>query len=323
MNLESISELVMRSKAGDREALETLLIWAHTPVSYLCRTILQDTELAEQQTCSILRTLSRQLYTLEDPELFEKWACQLTAENCMQVFYQLEDGSAANASLHLPGKNLDRRGTVDVIQQLVDRLPGELRTTLVLYCCAGMKSQTIADVMGVEKEDARENLSRSQTILQKQIDMCMGRGIQFAEMTSLVDILRSAMYQNEDEQGATAMVWDILGIGADSEEPKQENPMAKVLLWVLIVLMSLIILLLAGMIVKQKLTAPPEVTLPTWVDTAVAEPETTEAPAEETVTEVTEEAPEETTAETKAPETQPAQTEPATQTQGTEPEKEA
>lgn len=301
MNLESISELVMRSKAGDREALETLLIWAHTPVSYLCRTILQDPELAQEQTRSVLRALSRQLYNLEDPELFEKWACKITAESCMQVFYQMEDGATANAPLRLSGKNLDRRGTVDVIQQLVDRLPGELRTTLVLYCCAGMKSQVIADVMGVEKEDARENLSRSQTILQKQIDRCMERGIQFSEISSLVDILRSAMYQNEDEQSASDMVWDILGIGADAEEQPLENRTVKALLWVLIVLVSLIIVLLAGLIVKAKLTPPPEVTLPTWVDTSVTEPAETEAPAEETVAEVVEETTEETTAQTTAP----------------------
>ena len=64
---EQFAGLVLQCQSGDENAMEQLLLQAHTPVSCLTRKILQNHRAAEQVTRDVLATVSTNLASLQEP----------------------------------------------------------------------------------------------------------------------------------------------------------------------------------------------------------------------------------------------------------------
>jgi len=71
MNSQRYTKLASQAQAGDQSSLEQLLILAYTPVSYLCRKLLQNGQRAKDMTKAVLQQVPSQLHTLKNPESFE------------------------------------------------------------------------------------------------------------------------------------------------------------------------------------------------------------------------------------------------------------
>lgn len=324
MNHESITEQVVLAQAGDAGALEDLLFYIHTPVSYLCRKLLRDDQATEEETREVLSIVAGKLNTLQDPELFEKWVLRITAARCMQILPQLRWGSqiedTPEMNLDIAGQELTPEETAEAVQSMLDSLPEDPRTCLLLYCCGGMNSKSIAQIVGYSQDTVRNNLAKAQTLLQQQLERWQQEGTVFTGITSLAEILRNAMHNGEDRDAALPLVYGVLG----KEIPVPPDPTRWIirLLTVVLVLLLIVFLGLCGVLAIRILgsrvadtipttiateaptTAPEETTLPP-VETTV--PETTQVPTVPETTEATEaEETEETTQPTKAPSAKPS-----------------
>lgn len=316
MNQEALVELVTYAQAGDANAMEQLLFWAYTPVSFLCQKLLKDSYIAQEHTREILTAISHKLHTLQSPAMIEKWVVRITAARCIQVQRKnrwMEEAESPEEELPIIGEELDEMQTVDAVQKMVDMLPGKARTCMTLHCCCEMNSSSIAQLTGYTVEDVRQNMGVAQSFILEQLQKYQDLGTQFYPITSLTDVLQSGM-RHEREEEAMAVVYGVLG----KEMPKPVDPDRgkKILLWILIVILALVIVLLGvlNLVVKKKNTFSPEdyspavVTVPT-VPTEPTEPEETTEPTIAETTEATEETEEtvpETTAETEPEEIKPA-----------------
>lgn len=240
MTNEALTELVLRSQSGDKDALEQLLFWAHTPVSYLCRKILQNQERAEDLTKEILQITAKGCKTLQDPELFEDWLCRITAARCVQTLPELRWDLTSHAenpiSEDIAGKCLTQQETIQAVAALVDTLPEDPRVCILLYCCAKMHSKTIAQVADYTADMVRTNLHLGQTLLQESLEKLQEQGTEFTGITSLQDILHTAMHSNVDADAALPLVYGVLG----KELPQPPDPTK----WIVRILTVIFLILL-------------------------------------------------------------------------------
>lgn len=314
MNQDALIQLARYSKAGDESALEELLLWAHTPVSFLCNKLLLDPETVQNQTQEILYIISQKIRTLQDPSLIEKWVIRLTIAKCLQVLPSLRwmsnGNDLADSELNVAGETLNQEQTVDAVQSMVDMLPEKPRVCITLLCCGDMHSNDIAKATGYSVDVVHKNMAIAQTYVVEQIEKYQDMGTEFYPIDSLKEVLLNAMYQQPSDD-AMAVVYAALG--KEMPVPVDPDRGKKILLRVALVLLVILIVALAGLNfwVRKKNTFSPEDYTPAQVTipTLATEPEeTTEATTAETTEAETE--PEETTAETEAPvETEPTTTE--------------
>ena len=338
MNQDSLIQLAKYSKAGDESALEELLLWAHTPVSFLCSKLLLDPETVQNQTQEILYIISRKIRTLQDPRLIEKWVARLTIAKCLQVLPSLRwmsnGNDLADAELNVAGETLSQEQTVDAVQSMVDMLPEKPRVCITLLCCGDMHSNDIAKATGYSVDVVHKNMAIAQTYVVEQIEKYQGRGTVFYPIDSLKEVLQNAMYQQPSDD-AMAVVYAALG--KEMPVPVDPDRGKKILLRVAMVLLIILIVALAGLNfwVRKKNTYSPKDYMPTQVTipTLATEPEETtpetkpqakeekKDTTKETKADATEpaETTEETTAETKSDATEPAQTTAETESDSTEP----
>lgn len=326
MTQESLTQLVTYTQAGDWNALEDLLFWAHTPVSFLCKKILKDENTANAQTQEILYMISQKIRTLKDPSLFQKWVVRLTIAKCMQVLPDtrwMED-VLEEKELPIAGETLDQPRMVDAVAQMVDMLPEKPRVCITLLCCGDLHSNDIAKATGYSVDEVHKFMAEAQTFVVEQIEAYQQKGTELYPIDSLKEVLQTAMLQNQNRDEALPAVYGALG----KEIPKPVDPDRgkKILLWVGIGVLIALILALTGLNIWTRIRntyspkdyAPAIVTVPT----EATEPEQTEPAEEETVpeTQTTEPTTAETEPETKKEEavkeeTKPKETEAASKPQ--------
>lgn len=214
---EQFAGLVLQCQSGDENAMEQLLLQAHTPVSCLTRKILQNHRAAEQVTRDVLATVSTNLASLQEPAQFEQWLCRMTAARCIQsspllhrsfsesgqsVFWtdDLEDGSVLNTE-----------ESAGAIQAMVDCLPAPQRLCILLLGCGELTVPAIAQLTGFSEAIIKQNIKLGQNAIQQHLWELDARGIAFSGVSSLTGILHEAMYHDPDEEAAMEMVYGILG----------------------------------------------------------------------------------------------------------------
>lgn len=322
MTQESLTELVSLAQAGDPEALENVLIWAYTPITFLCRKILKEEAAAQEQTRELLYMLSRKLDTLQDPAQFQNWIARLAIAKCLQVLPEIRRTEAPNQPaaeiLPIAGETLNQAQTVDAVQRMVDMLPEEPRICITLLCCSDLHSSDIAQATNYTLETVHNHMAQAQQFVMEQIEIHQNLGTILYPITSLKEVLLAAMYQPADAQEATAAVYRAIG----KELPPLEEPVydtdapiatevsqhTKILLWVLFGILIALILVLGGLniMVKRSNTysvddyVPTQTLLPAETTEAAAEEASSETEAAAAETEAAPAETEEVTAETTA-----------------------
>lgn len=210
MDRELFASLAARAQAGDREAMEQLLLLSHTPVAYLCGKLLQNGKAARTLTREILTLIYTQTEVLGDSEDFELRLRRITAARCMQALTASSHPQDPPETVQIPRQALDEAQTSLVIQQMTDHLPEQPRLCLLLYCCGGIEIRGIARLTGTAEAAVLENLNRAQDNINKQLRKFHKMGIRFAKITSLPELLCIAMYQTANAEAAAAMVDGIL-----------------------------------------------------------------------------------------------------------------
>ena len=296
MDQAYLKELVTYVQAGDNNALEPLLMWAYTPVSFLCQKLLKDSHIAQTQTREILQAIGHKLPSLQSPGMFEKWVIRLTAARCIQIQNQnawMMEEELQEEELPIIGENLDEMQTVDAVQKMVDMLPLKPRTCMMLLCCCEMNSSGIAQLTGYSVDEVRQNMSTAQTFVLEQLQKYQDLGTEFYPITSLTDVLQSGM-RYEREEAAMPVVYDVLG--KEMPTPPDPNRGKKILLLAAIITLVFINLVLGGLnvLVKHKNTISPadysaaEVTVPTVATEPEVITEATEEQTPETIEETQE-----------------------------------
>lgn len=214
---EQFAELVFQYQSGDKNAMEQLLLLAHTPVACLTRKILQNQKAADQVTRDVLSTVAANLASLQEADQFEQWLCRMTAARCIQSAPLLHRNFAESDAPAFWEDGLEddtvltTEESARTIQSMVDCLPETQRLCILLLGCGELTVPAIAQLTGFSEAIIKQNIKLGQNTIQQHLWELDARGIQFSGLSSLTGILHEAMYHDPDEEAALVMVYGILG----------------------------------------------------------------------------------------------------------------
>ena len=124
-----MERLLELSKRGDSAAMERLLVFAHTPVLFLCKRLLNDQKLADEMTERVLGALSKQIGKIDSVDQLHKWIGNVTVVQCMKKRNQIQvrEFVPNMQDMSFPSNELSKGETARVAQILADALPEDLR----------------------------------------------------------------------------------------------------------------------------------------------------------------------------------------------------
>ena len=233
---EAIIELVKKSKAGDKAAVEKLLCEAHTSVSYQCRKLLKNQQDAEDVTQEVLLTMYTKLDTLKEPAAFWGWLGRITANRCMNMLSRThvdlqlledEDGHSILDDIEnldqqlVPDAAFDNAETAQMIDEIVEALPEAQRMCTLLFYFDEMSVKEIANVMGTSENTVKSRLNYARRAIKERVLDYEKAGIKLYGMSPLPFLLfylRRAAEANADGVSARKMAAHILAGGAISAD---------------------------------------------------------------------------------------------------------
>lgn len=228
MEKEQLIALVKKSQSGDAEAIEKLLQYAHSSVSYQCRKMLNNEQDAEDMTQEVLVTIYTKLDTLQEPAAFWKWANQITATRCINalnrthVEYQFAEDEEGHSILDtleeldeqaIPDKAIDNAETARMIEEIVTSLPDAQRAATLMFYYNEMSVKEIAKTMKVSENTVKSRLNYARKAIKEKVLDYEKQGVKLyglSPLPFLLYFLRLAANLQKDEQAAGIVVAEVM-----------------------------------------------------------------------------------------------------------------
>ena len=230
MEKEQLITLVRESQAGDSKAIEKLLQYAHTPVSYQCRKMLKHPQDAEDLTQEVLVTIYTKLDTLQEPAAFHKWVNQITASRCINVlnrthveyqFVEDEEGHSKLDALEeldeqvIPDKAIDNAETARMIEEIVQELPDAQRAATLMFYYGELSVKELAKTMNVSENTVKSRLNYARKAIKERVLDYEKQGIKLyglSPLPFLLYFLRLAAQNSADKDAAVVMAKRIVAV---------------------------------------------------------------------------------------------------------------
>ncbi len=231
MEKEQLIELVKKSQSGDTGAIEKLLQYAHTSVSYQCRKMLNNEQDAEDMTQEVLLAIYTKLDTLQEPAAFWKWANQITATRCINalnrthVEYQFAEDEEGHSILDnleeldeqvIPDKAIDNAETARMIEEIVEGLPDAQRAATLMFYFDEMSVKEIAKTMKVSENTVKSRLNYARKAIKEKVLDYEKQGVKLyglSPLPFLLYFLRLAAKLQKDDKAAGIMVAEVMAGG--------------------------------------------------------------------------------------------------------------
>ncbi len=228
MEKEQLIALVKKSQSGDAEAIEKLLQYAHTSVSYQCRKMLNNEQDAEDMTQEVLVTIYTKLDTLQEPAAFWKWANQITATRCINalkrthVEYQFAEDEEGHSILDnleeldeqaIPDKAIDNAETARMIEEIVTSLPDAQRAATLMFYYNELSVKEIAKTMKVSENTVKSRLNYARKAIKEKVLDYEKQGVKLyglSPLPFLLYFLRLAAQNSADKDAAGVMVAEVM-----------------------------------------------------------------------------------------------------------------
>ena len=194
MKLEQaeLLDLIRRSRQGDPEAQEALILAAQNKIYYHCKKILKHEEDAQDATQDVLIVMITSLDKLKEPAAFWGWVNGITANRCRHLLssphkeWQIPEDEEGNSMLDsmenldeqlVPEKALDNEETRRMILGLVDDLPPEQRMSVLFYYYDEMSVKDIAAAMETSEGTVKSRLNYARRAIKNGVEDYERKGI--------------------------------------------------------------------------------------------------------------------------------------------------
>lgn len=185
MQNENLSSLVAKAQTGDNQALNDLFTETYNDVYYFALKTVKDETLAADVTQETFVTVFQNISTLNDPVAYPAWSRQITYRHCLQYLKKQnrevavdenEDGTTIFDTLEeertefIPEENLDKDDFKKTILDMVDSLPEEQRTAVILYYYDELSVKEIAEIQGVTEGTVKSRLNYARKAIKASVE---------------------------------------------------------------------------------------------------------------------------------------------------------
>lgn len=191
MEQTELLTLIEKSRAGDPDAQEKLVIEAQNRVYYHCKKFLKNEEDAQDATQDVLITMITGLDKLREPAAFWGWVNGITANRCKHLLtqgtkeWQIPEDEEGNSMLEsietlddqtVPDKAIDNAETQRLIMEIVDGLPSEQRMTVTFFYYDEMSVKEIAKAMEVSEGTVKSRLNYARKSIKDGVEKLAKQG---------------------------------------------------------------------------------------------------------------------------------------------------
>lgn len=160
--------LVVRSQAGDAEALDGLVrIW-HPRLLVLARSWSRDDAAAADAVQEAWISITRGLRKVRDPATFGAWAARIVKRRCADEARK-EKRVSERAKRARPPVGVEGRGVSAELDEAIAALDSASQTLLRLHYGQGMGLGQIAAVLGVPEGTVKSRLFRARGAIARRL----------------------------------------------------------------------------------------------------------------------------------------------------------
>ena len=184
MEQNALKNLVMAAQAGEPDSVEKLFEASYQDVYYFILKTVKETELAEDLTQDTFLRILENLRELKAPEAFVSWSRQIAYRCCTDYFRkrkellldEYEEGQSPfdlipeEDAEFIPHEALDREDLKNTLLKMLDTLPQEQRSAMVLRYYDELSVAQIAQVQNVSEGTVKSRLNYGRKALAKCVD---------------------------------------------------------------------------------------------------------------------------------------------------------
>ncbi len=219
MDKQKITPLVIKAQQGDKKALQELFASCYDSLYYFAYKTTKSEALAAditQESCiEIMKTLDK----LKDPNAFSTWAHQITYHQCTRHFRgekellldENEDGETILDILpdesegSLPEQVIEDEEFQKTLQEMLNQLPTEQRSALLLYYFENLSVKQIANIQGTTEGTVKSRLNYGRKAVKQQVeDYEKKNGIKLHSLAPLPLLLAFLFKQGKDSASGAA-----------------------------------------------------------------------------------------------------------------------
>ncbi len=184
MDKQKTTQLVLKAQQGNQEALQDLLVSYYERLYYFAYKTTKNEDLAAdiiQESCI---EIMNSLKNLSDPSAFSTWAHQITYHQCTRHFraareLQFEENEDGESILDvlpddregvLPEQIMEDRELQSILHAMLDALPAEQRSALLLYYYEKLSVKQIAQIHATTEGTVKSRLNYGRKAVKKQVE---------------------------------------------------------------------------------------------------------------------------------------------------------
>lgn len=185
MQKENLPSIVAKAQEGDNGALNTLFIETYNDVYYFALKTVKDESLAADITQETFITIFKNINNLNDAVAYPAWSRQITYRHCLQYLKKQsrettvdenEDGSTVFDTVEedrtdfIPDEKLDKEDFKKTIMEIIDNLPEEQRTAVILFYYDELSVKQIAEIQGVSEGTVKSRLNYARKTIKSSVE---------------------------------------------------------------------------------------------------------------------------------------------------------
>ncbi|MBQ2581675.1 MAG: RNA polymerase sigma factor, partial [Ruminococcus sp.] len=190
MNKNDIAELAAKAKNGDNAAFEKLYKEFYPKVYYFAKQNVGSLDAAEDITAETFCAAMESIGSLRSEESFVGWLYCIAYRKCADHIKTAEldrkqreqaaQLAALSEPIMLPDDYAVSEQTKQQLQSVIDSLPSDMRSAMILYYYDNLSVAEVARVIGTNENNANQKLHRARQKIKKQIEKLSGKGTLFA-----------------------------------------------------------------------------------------------------------------------------------------------
>ena len=191
MNKTEITALAQRAQAGDKAAFEALYNEFSDKVYFFAKRNVGSSEAARDITSDTFVTALEDIDKLRSGESFIGWLYSIAYNKCVKYNNdsshtehfdddtQLENAvneKALNEPVMLPEDYVTNVETREQLKSVIDRLPADQRSAVILYYYDDMSVPEVAKALGTNEHNASQKLYAARKRIRKGLEKLFGKG---------------------------------------------------------------------------------------------------------------------------------------------------
>lgn len=185
MEKEKLISLVRATQNGDEAAFTALYESFHSDIYYhILKNVDNDTELAADLTQETFIEIMQTIGDLKEPAAFVTWSQRIAYHQCTAYFrkrhemladesedgHSVFDGIEEDRMEFIPGEALDREEFKQAILSMINALPPEQRSAIMLRYFNEVSVKDIAQIQGVSEGTVKSRLNYGRKAIKDEVE---------------------------------------------------------------------------------------------------------------------------------------------------------